>query len=325
MPIDMVSERRRLDFNVIGQLRKVVENRRADIVWSNSVKSHFLVRYAGLNRSRKWVAFHHGYTSTDLRMKIYNQLDRWSLQRADQVLTSSAAFVEELTRRYVSRDVIHVQHMPVRPSAVVSEERKAGLRRELGLENGTRVVLSIGRLSREKGHRDLVQAFRKMHELAGNPPLHLVFVGEGPERHRIEELCRDLGLTKSVTLAGQKEDVAPYYGIADVFVLPSLSEGCPKVLLEALSAGVPVVATEVGGVPEVVGDRKDALLVKSSDTLGLPCAVAQILKDQQLRNRLISCGREVVSKKSPEAYFRSIAGVFGYYVPMTKSAAGEPA
>src|SRR6266567_8165669 len=89
-PHDIVFERRRFDTNVIPQLRAAVQNRRADVIWSNSVKSHFLARLARLNRSRKWVAFHHGYTATDTRMRIYNQLDWWSLQTADRVLTSSA-------------------------------------------------------------------------------------------------------------------------------------------------------------------------------------------------------------------------------------------
>src|ERR1700751_2190478 len=69
-PLDIIFERRRFDTGVIPQLRAAVENRRADIIWSNSVKSHFLVRWAELNRSRRWVAFHHGYTTTDTRMRI---------------------------------------------------------------------------------------------------------------------------------------------------------------------------------------------------------------------------------------------------------------
>jgi glycosyltransferase involved in cell wall biosynthesis len=310
IPLDIVRERRRFDTDAIQQLRAAAENRRADIIWSNSVKSHFLVRWSGLHRSRRWVAFHHGYTSTDVRMKIYNQLDRWSLRGADQVLTSSAAFVEELVVRQVSRDAIHVQHMPVRPWKTVSEGRKEELRRELGLKGDARVVLSIGRLSREKGHVYLVRAFPKLQELAGDSQLHLVLVGEGPERQKIQELCRSLNITKSVTLAGQKEDVSVYYGIAAAFVLPSLSEGCPNVLLESLAAGVPVVATEVGGVPEVVTNGQDAILVKSGDREGLALATAQVLKDQELRKRLVACGRDIVLKKSPEAYFRSIAAVF---------------
>jgi len=311
-PLDIIFERRRFDTGVIPQLRAAVENRRADIIWSNSVKSHFLVRWAELNRSRRWVAFHHGYTTTDTRMRIYNQLDWWSLQTADQVLTSSAAFVEELARKGVQPNRIHVQHMPIPPFARVPEERKAKLRHQLGFDDRTRVVLSVGRLSREKGHADLVRAFPTIRELVSGSPLRLVLVGEGPERFRIEELCRSLKLTDAVILAGQKDDIGPYYAIADVFVLPSLSEGCPNVLLEAMAAGVPVVATAVGGVPEVVTSGKDGILVKKHDGNGMASATAQLLRDQQLRDRLVSFAREIVLRKTPEAYFNSLASIFSH-------------
>jgi glycosyltransferase involved in cell wall biosynthesis len=309
-PLDVITERCRFDLGVIPQLRVAVENRRADVIWSNSVKSHFLVRWAGLNRSRSWVAFHHGYTSTDMKMRIYNQLDRWSLPGAACVLTSSATFVKELARKNVRPDDIRVQHMPIRPFALVSEKQKSELRRQLGIDDRTRVLLSVGRLSHEKGHADLVRAFPKMCELADGSPLRLVLVGEGPERSRIQELCRSLNLSDLVIFAGQQNDIDPYYGIANVFLLPSHSEGCPNVLLEAMAAGVPVVATAVGGVPEVATSGKDALLVKKHDRAGLAFATAELLKNQQLRNQLVSSAQEIVSRKSPEAYFKSITSVF---------------
>jgi glycosyltransferase involved in cell wall biosynthesis len=149
-----------------------------------------------------------------------------------------------------------------------------------------------------------------MRELAGDLPLRLVLVGEGPERPRIEELCRELNLTDFVTLAGQQDDINPYYGIADVFLLPSHSEGCPNVLLEAMAAGVPVVATAVGGVPEVATNGKDAILVKKCDRDGLALATFELLRNWQLRERLVSCAREIVSRKSPGAYFQSVSSVF---------------
>jgi glycosyltransferase involved in cell wall biosynthesis len=309
-PLDTVFERRRFDTNIIPELRSLAAKRRVDLIWSNSVKSHFLVRWAGLNRSRKWVAFHHGYTTVDAKMRIYNQLDRWSLRTANQVFTSSAAFIAELERSNVQRDHIHVQHMPIRPFTPVPEKQKTELRRQLHLDDATRVLLSVGRLSPEKGHADLIQAFPKIIELTSNSPLRLIIVGEGPERPRIEELCRKLRLTDIVTLTGQQEDINRYYSIADVFLLPSHSEGCPNVLLEAMAAGVPVVATEVGGIPEVVTNGRDSILVKKRDQAGLASATAKILQDRDLRDRLVSSAREIVARKTPEAYFKSIASVF---------------
>ncbi len=180
-PLDVVQERRRFDSRVVQELRSLVDKRGVDLIWTNCVKSHFLVRWAGLNQSRKWVAFHHGYTTVDAKMRIYNQLDRWSLRTANRVFTSSSAFIEELERSHVRRDHIHVQHMPVRPFATVPEKQKMELRQELRLDEGTRVLLSVGRLSREKGHVDLIQAMPKILEFTGNSPLRLVLVGEGPE------------------------------------------------------------------------------------------------------------------------------------------------
>jgi glycosyltransferase involved in cell wall biosynthesis len=309
-PLDIVFERRRFDTNIIPKLRSLVAKREVDLIWTHSVKSHFLVRWAGLNRSRKWVAFHHGYTAVDAKVRIYNQLDRWSLRTANQVLTSSAAFIAELEQRNVQRDHIHVQHMPIRPFEAVPEKHKTELRRQLGLDDGTRVLLSVGRLSREKGHTDLIQAIPKILELAGNLPLRLVIVGEGLKRLRIEELCHNLRLTDVVTLTGQQENINRYYSIADVFLLPSHSEGCPNALLEAMAAGVPVVATDAGGIPEVVRHGRDAILVKKNDPAGLASATAKILQDRNLRDRLVSSALEVATRKTPEAYFKSIASVF---------------
>lgn len=308
-PLDIVMERRRFDTNVIPQLRSAVARRHVDLIWSNSVKSHFLVRWAGLNRSRRWIAFHHGYTTVDAKMRFYNQLDRWSLRNANQVFTSSAAFVGELEQRSVQPDHIHVQHMPIRPFTPVSEKQRAEIRRQYRLDDRTRVVLSVGRLSREKGHADLIQAFPRIRELAGDASLRLLLVGEGPERPRIERLCRALKLSDFVILAGQQDDINRYYDIADVFVLPSHSEGCPNVLLEAMAAGVPVIATAVGGIPEVVTSGRDAILVKKNDREALAYATAQLLNDQGCRDLLISSAREIVARKTPEAYFKSIASV----------------
>ena len=97
-------------------------------------------------------------------------------------------------------------------------------------------------------------------------PLRLVIVGDGPERPAIEKRVKELALSDVVITAGFQSNVAPYYQIADIAVLPSHSEGSPDALLEAMSAGVPIVATTVGGVPEIATDGEDALLCEPAET-----------------------------------------------------------
>jgi glycosyltransferase involved in cell wall biosynthesis len=201
--------------------------------------------------------------------------------------------------------------MPIRPFVPVPAQQKADLRKKLGLDVRTRVLLCVGRLSREKGHADLIHAFPEILRLSGKTPLRLVLVGDGPERRPIEELCRSLRLTDNVILAGQQENIADYFSIADAFILPSHTEGCPNVLLEAMAAGVPVVATRVGGVSEIVTSGQDAILVEKQDRAGMAAAVAEVLENRELRHRLVSSALGIVSRKTPESYFRSIASIFG--------------
>jgi glycosyltransferase involved in cell wall biosynthesis len=122
-------------------------------------------------------------------------------------------------------------------------------------------------------------------------------------------LCRRLKLTAEVTLAGHQDDVRPYYAMADVFVLPSHSEGSPNVLLEAMSMGVPVVATSVGGIPELVTDES-ALLVEKRDVSALAAAISRVLEDRQLHESLKCAGRESVLRHTTDAYYEGIAGIF---------------
>jgi glycosyltransferase involved in cell wall biosynthesis len=309
IPLESVFERRRFDTAVVRQLQDLVARQKPDLIWSNSVKSHFLVRMAGLHRACKWLAFHHGYTTTNLRMRLYNQLDRWSLRCAHRVVTVCRPFARELEKLGVPPDRIRVQHVPVRPMEMATEEQRAHLRRHWGIGEQDRVILTVGRLSREKGHLDLVRAFAEARQAEGSGSLRLLLVGEGPERGRIERLCGDRSLADSVILAGQQEEIAPYYAVADVFVLSSHSEGSPNVLLEAMAAGVPVVATSVGGIPELATDGKDALLVNKGDIAGLSAALVRVLADGGLRQRLSSAACQVVLRNTPEAFFGLIAGV----------------
>jgi L-malate glycosyltransferase len=307
---NVLLERRKFDWRTIAELQALIESKRPDIIWSNSVKSHFLVRLARLNRSARWVAFHHGYAATDRTTQFSNQLDRWSLRAADRVLTVCQPFAEELESRGVRANHIRVQHMPVRPFGVVDSDRKDKLRAQLGIAESTMVVLSVGRLSKEKGHEDLIRAFRTFLRQTPNISARLVLVGDGPERSRLMSLCERFKLGEDVMFVGHQDDVSPYYSVADLFVLPSHIEGSPMALLEAMAAGVPVIATDAGGVSELASHEMDALLVRKHDIAALSGAISRMLENADLRERLRSSARKVVLLHTPSEYYRSVVSVF---------------
>ena len=308
--LDTIRESGRFDRAVVPQLQDLARSVKPDVVWTNSVKSHFVARSAGLDRMAAWTAFHHGYTTTDFKMELYNQVDRWSLRGADRVVTTCGPFAKMLEQRGVKREKIRVQHMPARPLPEVPAAETRALRERLRAPEGTRIVLSVGRFSKEKGHLDLIHVFADLRRRRPSMPLKLVLVGEGPERPGIEAAARKLAIWDDVIFTGQQKQVEAYYAAADLYLLTSLSEGSPNVLLEAMSAGTPVVATAVGGVPELASDGVDALLVPRGDRTAIAAAALRILDDPALKATLVEAGRKVLERNAPRKYLESMAATF---------------
>jgi glycosyltransferase involved in cell wall biosynthesis len=287
----------------LRSLRALVARVQPDIIQTHAVKSHFLVRSAGLSKTAPWVAFHHGYTWPTLKARAYNQFDRWSLRAAKQVLTVSIPFRDQLVVAGVRPERIQIIH-----NAISADWGAEGLRAEAGIPAGRKVILIVGRLSREKDHLTLLEA---VHRLRPAITPHLIIVGDGPEKQRIDEKIRQLDLTGFVTLTGHQSSAEPWYGLADVAVLSSLSEGSPNALLEAMATNVPVVATAVGGVPEIVTDEESALLVKPGDATAMSAAIARILNEPKLATRLAKRSHELIlARHTPEARVRRLVAIY---------------
>lgn len=308
---DVIPERFRFDPRVLAHLRRLVSERAPDVIATHNLKSHFLLRLSGLHRLYPWVAFHHGYTATDLKMRAYNRLNRWSLPAAARVVTVCEAFARELAGEGVPARRIAVLHNPIRAEDVACDEDRRVLREGLGLGEGERAVLAVGRLSREKGHADLLVAFRRLVASEPSAKAALFVVGDGPERPRLEAQAAALGVGGRVRFVGQQRDVRPFYAAADVLALPSHSEGSPYVLLEAMAARLPIVATRVGGVPEMVEDGRTALLVPARDTSALGEGIGRLLADASLARGLAERAAELAATRfAPGTYVRALDALY---------------
>jgi glycosyltransferase involved in cell wall biosynthesis len=312
LDVEVIPERRRFDLSVIPALRGIVEARETDLIITNSVKSHFLMWRSRLWRKHPWVAFHHGYTDTDRKMRLYNRLDRWSLPHADRLVTVCHAFAQELSGSTgVPTDKISVQHNAIRREPLVSPGVGETLRIRLGIGDSERIVLSVGRLSREKAQVDLIEACKSLRKTKPDLAFKVIIVGDGPERSRLEAAVESFGGRDCVVFTGQVKEVQPFYAIADVFALPSHSEGSPNVLLEAMIANLPIVATEVGGVPEMLANNESALLVPPNDPPSLATAISSLLTDKVLAQRLATAADTLVdSQFDPRTYARSLVKIY---------------
>lgn len=305
VPIEALTERRAWDPALLRRYADLITRVRPDIVETHQVKCHFILRLAlalkGLRQDFRWIAFHHGYTRASLKLSLYESLDCWSLRKPDRIVTFCQPFARELAKRGACPERISVIPNAIDRPADPEPARVAALRTALGVGPGDLLLLSVGRLSPEKGHAHLIQALsgvRRAGTVAGK--VRLALVGDGPERRPLETQAASLGV--DAAFLGHQSDVWPYYFAADVFVLPSLTEGSPLALIEAMHAGCTILASSVGGVPELVENERSALLTAPGDAAALRQCLTRVIDSPSLRAALAAEGREDARQLSPEAY-----------------------
>lgn len=318
----VIRERHRFDPGVISEVREIVTRVSPNIIQTHNGKSHLIIKsLSALRTGRLWFAFQHGYQHTNLKLRLYNQVDRFTLRSADRVVSVCQAFAPRLVAYGVKAERIRVLHNAAVPTPPVPAQERAQLRRQLGIRDGERVLLAIGRLSLEKGHADLLHALGCLRSLP--QPWKLVLIGFGPERDALGRLAQSLGISDRIVFAGFHPDVTRFYAIAEVYVLPSHSEGSSNVLLEAMMAGTPIVATNAGGNPEIVLDEQTGLLVPVRDPQALAGAIRRLLSEPDLAERLADrASSRAASEFSVDRYRRRLSGF--YAEALGRGAASAP-
>lgn len=308
----VIPERYRFDPQALLALRRVVKEEQPDLIQTNNVKSHALIRIAGLHRDYRWLGFHHGYTAPDFKMKLYNQLDRWSLPAADCVVAVCGPFRDQLISMGVPASRIRILHNSAAVLDPIPATLSDEVRTRFGLpRDGTKVLVSIGRLSFEKGHADMLRALRLLQTAQPDLNWKLVLVGAGHEESKLRELTSTLGLQSQVIFACHQPAVLPFYALADAMILPSHTEGSPHVVLEAMSAGLPIVATRVGGIPEILTHDRTALLVPPRNADAMSSAIARLLASPELAQSLANNAREVLIQRfSHRTYKESLLNIY---------------
>jgi len=289
-----IADRPRLpgDLRAIGRLRRLFRAWGPDVVHAHGLRAGALGAIAvafgrtaaGNNQGRPAlvVTVHNAPPAGGVTGAIYRVLELIVARNADSVLCVSAD-LEDRMRAAGARRVGHavVPAVPVSLTGDVSAETRAALRAEFGAGPGQAIVLAVGRLAAQKGFGLLLDAAARWGEI--RPAPLLVLVGQGPLAAELQARAASLGLT--IRFAGQRPDVPALLSAADVFVLPSVWEGQALILQEALRAGVPIVATRVGGNPELTGEDA-AILVPPGDAQRLADAVRAVLGDPAVAARL---------------------------------------
>ena len=274
-------------FDVMAPLRFVSELRDAspDILQSFLYYDNTLATLAGVFGGETTVVTGVRAAPTDPN-RSRGIVRRGTVRLADHIVSNSEAGVEFVSGYGANRGRISVVRNGRDLKAYRNGNATAELRRSLEIpeRKDLTVVGTVGRLIERKGHYDLLDAWPSI--LSEHPGSHLLIVGDGPEHEGLETKARSLGIAETVHLPGTRDDIPEVLDLLDVFAFPSRFEGLPGALLEAMAAGLPVVATAVDGNTELVEHERSGLLVPARDSGSLAGAICRLLSEPQFADSL---------------------------------------
>lgn len=309
--------RGRLDFGTVRAIRKFISERELDILHTHGYKANIYGYRAAKSTRAGLVATAHNWPGKSPILRLYAFLDRVILRWFDNICVVSSSVADALRRLHVPSEKITVVENGI-DIGHFSGGRPV-LREELGLGENP-LVGFVGRLAPEKGLEHLLHAAAGV--LNTLPVAKFILAGEGPKRLALEKLARQLGIEKSVIFLGRRSDLASIYASFDVFVLPSLREGMPLAVLEAMAAKRPVVATRVGAIPTMVKDQQTGLLVDAGDITGLQSAISLLLGRRDLCRTFGQSGHEVAKTLfSSDSMAKNYLGIYRRVVSLPSNTA----
>jgi glycosyltransferase involved in cell wall biosynthesis len=285
------------------RLARLIRRERPHILHTHTAKAGTVGRVAALlaGGRRPPIVVHtfHGHVLRGyfgpVRSLFFRLLERWLAARTTALIAVSPQVRDDLVSLGIApRERFAVIRLGIELDERIVLERNGRVesRRYLGIPDERFAVGWIGRMTAVKRTDDVLVAFKRLRESGVDATLCMV--GDGPDRGGLEQRAHDLGIVRDTLFLGYQEEVAPFYAAFDALVLPSSNEGTPVSVIEALGAGRPVVATRVGGVPDIVRDGEDGFLVEPGATDELADRLAQLARDPALRERMGKQGRERV-------------------------------
>ena len=277
--LTLLTQRFRFDPAPVFEVSKLITVSKITHIQTHGYKGHAIAFLLSRFKKIPWIAFTHGWTSEDLKVKIYQFVERRLVKYADVAVCVSPLLINVVRKiRGEKRDTRLILNAVAEPKDL---DRNIGekVRSEYNVPNNCLLMACIGRLSPEKGQLILLKALARLKEFN----FYLILLGDGPQRRNLEKAAIDLGLRDKVSFLGYRSNLHNFYQAIELLVIPSLSEGLPNVLLEAMSYSIPVITTDVGAVPLVIEDERNGWMCQSGSSDILFEEIKSVLSNKDLK------------------------------------------
>lgn len=278
----------------VSELVEFVRDNGVDVVCTHDYRSHILGHILKSRTNVSHVCFARGFTQENAKVRAFQLLDRILMRFADRIVAVSAAQAKYLRGWGVPARKLSVVYNSINPAAF-AESSPVDLKRRFDLPDEAVVTVAAGRFSREKGQRFLVRAIDRA--VSQDERLHFILFGDGPDLPQVAQWVNERGLSDHIRCPGYETNLIGCLKGADILVNPSRSEGLPNIVLEAMAVGVPVVATKVGGVPELIEDGVSGWLVEYGNEAMMSGAVAKLSQDAGLRDKFAQAAAGVIKNR----------------------------
>ena len=278
----------------IYKLYKLLKSRKFDIIHTHAYSAGTIGRMSAFLAGVP-VIISHNHSVYDYYNRRYHFVEWFLSLITDRVVCVSDIvnrFANE-TQRINARKLITI-HNGIDSEYTVLEKRTSVLRKELGIPVDHSVICTIAHMEEHKGIKYLLESASLL--LQSRNDVSFLVVGEGRLKEKLKILCADLKIEENVVFAGERGDIPEILSLTDIFVLPSLREGLPLTILEAMACGKPVIATNVGGIPEVVKDGVSGILISPKDPESLHSAMNELLGDREKMKKMGHNGKRVCSE-----------------------------
>lgn len=283
------------DMCALFRLYQIYRSRRYQLVHTHSIKAGLLGRLAAwLARVPMVVHTIHGapfVIGNDLRSKVYFLYERLLGYLTQRVICVGEVLRQEVMAwKVLPAEKLTTIYSGIDFSSCVPRQTVVEMKQKLGLEEAWPIVGCVGRLTEQKAQQYLVEAIALLKPKY--PEIKLMLVGDGELRPLLEKRIQELGHSSNVCLLGERDDVVDLLNILDVYAMSSRWEGVGRALTEAMYMGIPIVATSVNGVTEVISHEKTGLLVSPDDSCGLAGAIDRLVSDRELAKRFGSTAHQ---------------------------------
>ncbi len=300
--------RRWIDRKALRLLNQLIKEEGIDIVHCHELKGRLYGLLATKGTAARLITTNHNWIRSDFLVTCFEFLDAFYIRFFPRIIAVSPE-VQQLMRRYLIPDKKMQMIINGIDMQEFRKDQTAGrkIRNELGIDAGSPLIGAFGRISPEKGQKYFIAAAVRV--LAVFPEARFLIVGDGFQEEEMKQYAAGLGVLDQLVFAGFRQNIAAFYSALDVFVLPSLIEGTPMALLEAMAAELSVIASNVGGVGRIIQDGKNGMLVSPADEEELAAAVVRLLRNpakakNMAENALFTIAEKYSAKKMSAEYMK---------------------